>query len=612
MRMLPSRYMAQAKPIRIKQQVAAVQHVQAPLKGLSIYAELKAGDPLLAPILDNFIVEEDRITCRGGTMLISTHPDANPIACLVPFYGQPSRLAAATNGKLANITTTATIKGGFTSDDWHWTSFSNLSDTDYTVMVNGRDGVWSWDGGLNGDPQTVPVVVLDNLNPVRVTVASENIGRFVNGVTVVIAGGVGEWAFVNGPHIVGNVGVPAPNSFELVGVDGTVATIPQVGGGATAALGASMVKEIITAPAGKPYIVPDQFQIVVSHMNRLWFADNTTLGLYYLPLQQKSGELKELPLNAIFKRGGSIRAVYTWTVDGGTGIDDQLVIFSTNGEAAIYNGTDPDSDFNLTGIYRFDSPMSKHSVVNYGGELYCLISTGLVPMSTLMRAESEQLGKSDRNIFTKFDVIARTMRDRPGWMAILNHSSGRIICNQPLGALNSYQQLVRFMPAPVWASWSGLPSRCWGWVDNRMFFGSDDGKVYEINPTYLNDDGQPIKVDVQAAWSAYRTPAQKQFKMLRAYIISDGVPKPHLDMRVDYDTAPPFNQPDITEGSTGSEWDTADWDTADWANAIRAKTNWQGVAAKGGVGAPRMTALIRNCTFSVTGWDVLYEPGSVL
>ena len=125
----------------------------------------------------------------------------------------------------------------------------------------------------------------------------------------------------------------------------------------------------MTAPATKPYIVPDQFQIVVSHMNRLWFADNAKLALYYLPLQQKSGELKELPLNAIFKRGGSIRAVYTWTLDGGMGLDDQLVIFSTNGEAAIYNGTDPDSDFNLIGVYRFDSPMSKHAVVNYGGEL---------------------------------------------------------------------------------------------------------------------------------------------------------------------------------------------------------------------------------------------------
>ena len=137
MRMLPTRYMTQAKPVQIKKQVAQLQHVQAPLKGLSLDAKLTAGDPLLAPILDNFIVEEDRITCRAGTKLMMTHPDGKPIFCLVPHYGAPGQLAAATNGKLANISTGASIKEGFASDDWHWTSFSNLSDTDYTVMVNG-------------------------------------------------------------------------------------------------------------------------------------------------------------------------------------------------------------------------------------------------------------------------------------------------------------------------------------------------------------------------------------------------------------------------------------------------------------------------------------------
>ena len=63
-------------------------------------------------------------------------------------------------------------------------------------------------------------------------------------------------------------------------------------------------------------------------MNRLWFADDSTWRVYYLPLQQKTGELKYLPLNAMFRRGGTIRAMYTWTIDGGAGMDDQLVIFT--------------------------------------------------------------------------------------------------------------------------------------------------------------------------------------------------------------------------------------------------------------------------------------------
>lgn len=520
MRMLPSRYTTQAKPVRVKGRASQLRHLSAPLKGLNLSSKLVPGDPLTAPVLDNWIVEENRIVARGGTRPIVTLPGGLPVAALVPFYGTNSQLLAASGGKLFHLDGTV-AKEPFSSDDWHWTAFSNLSAVDYTIMVNGVSGVWSWDG------------------------ASEP------------------------------------------------------------------VKEVITPPAGTSHIFPDKLGIVLSHMNRLWFADSTYLSLYYLPLQQKAGELRELPLNAVFKRGGTIRAVATWTLDGGMGMDDHLVIFSSNGEAAIYNGTDPDTDMMLTGVYRFDAPMSKHSVIQYGGELYCLISTGLVPMSTLMRAESEQLGKVDVSVTSEFLNVSRTNRDRPGWSVLLNHTSGRLFCNLPLGGAR-YKQMIRFMPRAVWASWSNVPSRCWGWIANRVFFGTDDGRVFEQSPGFLNDDGEPIKVDVQLAWSNYGTPAIKQFKMILPYIQTDGQPHPYVDMKVDYDTAPPTNQPNVSPGIVGAEWDIAPWDTSDWASTVLNRLNWTGVGVLGRVGGPRLVALVKDCEFAVTGFDVIYETGAAL
>ena len=52
-------------------------------------------------------------------------------------------------------------------------------------------------------------------------------------------------------------------------------------------------------------------------------------------LQQKDGELDVFPLTALFKKGGYIRAMASWTTDGGMGMDDMLVIFTSNGEVAI-------------------------------------------------------------------------------------------------------------------------------------------------------------------------------------------------------------------------------------------------------------------------------------
>ena len=146
MRAFPTRY-AQPRPAQIKKAVSQVAHVTAPLKGLSLSSKLTTGDPLTATILENFVIEEDRISVRAGHAKLITHADARPIAHLIPYYGTPQKLAAATNHKLADAFTGADLKTGFSSDDWHWTSFANLGQEKFTVMVNGADGVWSWDGG---------------------------------------------------------------------------------------------------------------------------------------------------------------------------------------------------------------------------------------------------------------------------------------------------------------------------------------------------------------------------------------------------------------------------------------------------------------------------------
>ena len=178
MRMVPSRYL-DPKPLQVKKNVAQIQHVSAPLKGLSQSSRLTPGDPLTAVILSNFVVDDDRITVRAGYLKVFTDADGKPIEALIPYYGQPQRMLAATNHKLVNGADGALLQAGFTSNDWHWTSYSNLAEADYTVMVNGADGVWSWDGGLTTDPGVVgPTgVSISKANPAVVTVPAGDIAQ---------------------------------------------------------------------------------------------------------------------------------------------------------------------------------------------------------------------------------------------------------------------------------------------------------------------------------------------------------------------------------------------------------------------------------------------------
>jgi hypothetical protein len=528
MRMMPAQPLTlknrHGTPIRAMNKgrpAARVAHLGAPLKGLSRRSELTEGDPLLASILTNWIVEDDRITVRPGYIKLGQIAANTPVSALIPYYGSPIQKLLAASGTTLYDTAGAQVSTGWGGDDWAWTSYSDLSSVDYTIMVNGHDGVVSWDGAV----------------------------------------------------------------FK---------------------------KETVTAPTGETWVDPLKFDKVLSHMNLLWFADSDNLSVYYLPLQQKSGQLTLFPLNAMFKRGGHVVAMYTWTIDGGLGLDDAIVIFTSNGEAAIYSGIDPAVDFKLVGVFRFDAPMSKHSVINFGGDLYVLISTGFVPMTTLVKAEVENLGRSDIGVLKEFEDVSKAYRNDFGWQVMLNYQSGHAICNMPTGN-NTYQQMVRKMPSQIWSKWTGVPSRCWGWLDNHTYFGTDDGGIYLGGEEYLNDNGAAINADVRFAWSSYKSVAKKNFTMLKVYSITDGLPRPFMDLETDYDNTQPTNQPEVTFGpGGGADWDISDWDVSDWAMVTQPRQDWQGITGLGRVGAPRIRVSITGCTFSITGVDVLYELGSLL
>jgi hypothetical protein len=185
-----------------------------------------------------------------------------------------------------------------------------------------------------------------------------------------------------------------------------------------------------------------------------------------------------------------------------------------------------------------------------------------------------------------------------------------------------YRQMIRHMPKAVWSKFHDVPARCWGWINPNVYFGDAAGNVYEMHPVHRSDDGKPIRVDVQMAWNQFKTPALKHFKMILPYIVTDGHPRPFLEVKVDYDSTALLNQPVISDISGGeAEWDVALWDYPDqipplpegasWLGGYRQWTNWTGVNGLGRVGAVRLTAYISDCSFAITGFDVLYEQGSV-
>lgn len=131
------------------------------------------------------------------------------------------------------------------------------------------------------------------------------------------------------------------------------------------------------------------FSYVAAFRNRLWFlsdAAGKNLTAFYLPTSAITGTTVEFQLGGIASKGGSLYAIGTWTLDAGTGGSDDLIVFSTtNGQAIVYQGTDPSasSTFALVGV--FDLPRPCGRPFKYGSDILMPTEDGLYSMTEVLR-----------------------------------------------------------------------------------------------------------------------------------------------------------------------------------------------------------------------------------
>ena len=173
----------------------------------------------------------------------------------------------------------------------------------------------------------------------------------------------------------------------------------------------------------------------LSFKNRLYFVDEGTTDLYYGGVQSISGTLTQFPLAGFFKLGGEIAGIANWTQDAGEGIDDLLVVFSTEGEVLLYRGTSPAaSDWSLRGVFRISRPIGKRFVEKMGGDLVVLTEQGYFPLSQVLnqdRANRVAISDKINPIVNGKDFTHHFFT--PGWFAtdyesfLTNHESSLFI-----------------------------------------------------------------------------------------------------------------------------------------------------------------------------------------
>lgn len=321
---------------------------------------------------------------------------------------------------------------------------------------------------------------------------------------------------------------------------------------------------------------------------RLILTKKNSLSFFYLGVNSIAGSASEFPLGAIFPRGGYLLGTATWTRDGGSGPDDYFVALTSEGEVAVYAGTDPSSAsaFGLQGVYYIGKPSGKRAFLKLFGDLAVLTAQGFYPLSkALMEAGVKQDAALSAKIVDAWTSYQTAGSGLFGWQAVSFPEQSMVLVNVPVvinhtqGLVHSYQ-FVRNMQTGAWARFTGMPAECWHYHDGGLYFGKHN-KVYKAWVGY-EDDGQPIDCRLQAGYSYPATRGRSSRITLMRPVIQSSSASFTIQLAIDTD----YRKLTTLAGNTAytnavAVWDQSLWDQAFWGGSVTV-ANWRTPACRVG------------------------------
>lgn len=323
-------------------------------------------------------------------------------------------------------------------------------------------------------------------------------------------------------------------------------------------------------------------EFVMAHQSRLWFIQEDTMKVWYLPTLSISGDATAIDFGGLSRLGGKLQAMASWTRDSGTGIEDLAVFITSKGEVHVYSGSDPSAaeTWARVGTFRIAEPIGKNCVIKVGGDVGVLTTQGLVPLSGILgQAESAQakLAITDK-IRDAFNRAYLAQETSSGW-GIQEYPLGKLLLiNVPVINQSRYVQFVMNVQSGQWCRFTGINALSWGLYRNELYIGGVDGTVYKYTGT--TDNGEAITSKSVSAFNTLGSPSYKYVRRILPLFFGPSGYRPQVGLRFDYSEVE--NLSPATESETpGSEWDVADWDVADWAPPDAPNVSWQSVSSKG-------------------------------
>lgn len=352
--------------------------------------------------------------------------------------------------------------------------------------------------------------------------------------------------------------------------------------------------------------------------NRLFFVEKDSLNAWYLPVDQIGGAASKFPLAGVFTLGGSLLFGATVSSDAGSGLDDRCVFVSTEGEVAIYQGTDPSTaaGWALVGVYRIGRPLGRRAHMRVGGDVMAATDMGLI--SILSAVDRDLSALSPSAVSARISTLwSEFVYRRPGaWqVAIWPRAEYGIVALSPSAGDPLVSPVVNVRTG-AWCTFTGWDIRCMTVFGDRFFFGSTDGRIYEAEMSG-SDDGAPYTASVIPLFDDCKAPASRKVcQMSRASVLAPREPGDSLSMRTDYNADLGVAPSDLPVTTTVT-WGTGIWGVSVWG-AVRERkvfSRWRSTHGQGYTIAPlyRLTSgAIDVPDVELVRIDVTFEAGDIV
>lgn len=323
---------------------------------------------------------------------------------------------------------------------------------------------------------------------------------------------------------------------------------------------------------------PALFVQVTIYKERAWFVEKTSARAWYLPTGSIFGAATVFNFGNKFRHGGTLVALYNWTVDGGEGTNDYLVAISSSGDVILFNGNDPSvaTDFQQQGQWYIGPPPAGRRIAgSFGGELYVLSTYGIIPLTRLIAGALIQQDDVylSRKITPLINEQMLSTREILGWEIKLISTENLLIAAVPAQTGLSDIQFVQSLNSKGWAVYRNIPYYTGDTWEGQFYIGTSDGEV-------LIHTGTQDAVDLSGAngvaidWSGLSVFQEygevgkyKITQFIRPVFLAAQAPAYAVEARYDYNLSEVLPPPAASIFG-GSVWDVGVWDAALWGGDL--------------------------------------------